>query len=303
MNTLILSTITTLLTAACAEPTPEAPLEVGRTASPTPTATDVLRETPGSPAASTPDEAPVAALAFDHEHGAWTDLLAAHVEGPNLDYRGLAKQRPALDSYIASLAAVSAEDMGRWSRPQQYAFWINAYNAHVVKLILDNYPLESINDLDTLGGKVWKQRFIRLPAAEHFKEGSNISLDVIEHRILRPVFEDARVHAAVNCASESCPPLRAEAFRPAVLDKQLDEQVRAWLADPERNRYEPDSKTIRCSAIFNWFGGDFRRDAGSVEAWIARYAPEETAAWIRAAGDDVRVKSLPYSWKLNDVPR
>lgn len=261
--------------------------------------------TPADPAPRPPaaqprpaQDAPV--RAFDHTHAAWTSVLDAHVQGDRFDYAALARDRGPLDAYLAELATVTRAQLEAWTRAQRYAFWINAYNAFTVHLIVDAYPVASIKDLGSMLSPVWKKRFIPLGALDPDGEGQALSLDVVEHGILRPRFEDARVHAAVNCASESCPPLRNEAFVAERLDEQLDEQVRAWLADPRRNRYDRASEELRVSAIFDWFEDDFERDAGSVSAWIARYAPAAEAAWIRAA-DDLDVEFLDYSWELNAV--
>ena len=110
------------------------------------------------------------------------------------------------------------------------------------------------------------------------------------------------MHAAINCASESCPPLRPEPYVAERLERQLDEQARQWMADPTRNRYELSADTLRLSKVFDWFEEDFRRDAGSVQAWVARYAPQEVAERIRGE-ERLRVRYLDYSWRLNDVKR
>lgn len=238
---------------------------------------------------------------FDHEHALWTRVLAAHVEGDRFDYAALAEDRADLDGYLARLHAVTPADLESWTREERYAFWINVYNAHAVQLIVDNYPVESIRDL---GGKlfdrVWDQEFI--PMSAHHPEGKDdpLSLDDVEHAILRPRFEDARVHVAVNCASVGCPPLRAEAFVAERLEAQLDDQARRFVADASRNRLDRAEGVLRLSAIFDWFEGDFVRDAGSVREWVARHAGEAEAAWIRSAKP--RVRHLDYSWDLNDVP-
>ena len=237
---------------------------------------------------------------FDHSHAAWTKVLRAHVEGDRFDYGALRKSeehRELLDGYLASLHAVTPAELAEWTEAQRYAFWINVYNAHVVDLIVDNYPLESIEDLSTRQTKVWKKRFV--PMGKHHPEGKNeaLSLDVIEHGILRPVFEDARVHAAVNCASISCPPLRGEAFVADRLEAQLDEQMRAFLADEDRNRFDPAKKELALSALFQWFANDFERDAESVVGYVRKYGPLPDADWIAKA----KVRYLDYDWGLNDV--
>jgi hypothetical protein len=238
---------------------------------------------------------------FDHAHARWSAVLAAHLRDGRFDYRALSESRGELDQYLLDLRGVEREEFAAWTREQRYAYWINAYNAFTVHLVLSRYPLESIQDIGTAAAPVWKKEFV--PLGRLYGEGTTelISLDTIEHRILRPQFEDARVHAAVNCASESCPPLGPEAFQADVLEAQLDARVLAWLSDPALNRFDAETRRAEVSAIFEWFEGDFERDAGSVEAWIARHGPE-SARWL-ADGGKVELRTLEYSWKLNDVPR
>ena len=238
--------------------------------------------------------------AFDHAHARWTAVLGRHLRDGRLDYEALGRERGELDQYLLDLRAVGREDFAGWSREQRYAFWINAYNAFTVHLVLSRYPVESIRDIGTTLSPVWKKEFV--PLGHLYGAGTTdlISLDGIEHRILRPEFEDARVHAAVNCASLSCPPLAPEAFRAATLDAQLDAGVLAWLSDAALNRYDASQRRAQVSSIFDWFEEDFVRDAGSVQAWIAQHAPESAD---RMAEGEVELSFLDYSWKLNDVAR
>jgi hypothetical protein len=237
-------------------------------------------------------------VAFDQHHAVWTSVLAANVSGDRFDYAALAKDRSKLDQYLHSLEAVPADEFGKWTREQQFAFWINAYNAYTISLVAGKYPVESIKDIGSLTKQVWDQEFIPLKPLFPEAKGERLSLNDIEQRILRPKFKDARVHAAVNCASQGCPPLRKEAFEAEKLGAQLDEQVRAWLADPARNRYDRAKGKIEVSKIFDWFADDFVRDAGSVQTWIAKYAPPSEAEWLRDA-KKLSISFLDYSWKLN----
>jgi len=167
--------------------------------------------------------------------------------------------------------------------------------------VIDNYPLKSIRKLDGAFGLkgVFDKDFI--PMKAHHPEGKDeeLSLNDIEHGILRKKFRDARVHAAINCASKSCPPLRAEAFTAEKLDAQLDEQMRAFVNDPARNRIDPAKKELEISEIFKWFEEDFERDAKSVKEFLVRYVPPERAELVRNA----KIRYLDYDWDLNDVPK
>jgi hypothetical protein len=248
-----------------------------------------------SPAAKQSDD-------FDHTHALWTRVLEVHVRPDGFDYAGLKKDLRTLDAYLATLKGVTPETLKGWTREQRFAFWINVYNAHVVNLVVKSYPLQSIQDLGGLMTTVWNREII--PLAKLHPEGENdkLSLDDVEHKILRPRFEDARVHVAVNCASESCPPLRAEAFVAERLDEQLDDQARKWLANEALNRYDRTGTRVVVSKLFEWFARDFMRDAKTVQAWMARYAPAEHQRWI-ASAKKLKFDFLEYSWKLNDASR
>ena len=239
------------------------------------------------------------AFGVDHAHGAWDALLKEHVvlldggKASRLDYAGMAKDRDALRAYLGSLSAVGNAQFGAWSRSEQMAFLINAYNAFTVEKVLTRYPeLRSIWDFGKIFGNPFKDEFFTLL-------GTKRSLDGIEHGMLRPVYRDPRVHYAVNCASVGCPMLREEAYVPGRLDEQLDEQARRFLSDRSRNRYEPRSGRLQVSRIFDWFAEDFEPGA--------RYfgAHAELLADDAAGRDAVRAGRAPlefldYDWSLND---
>lgn len=235
--------------------------------------------------------------AFDHTHTAWTAVLAAHVSGGRVDYAALKQEPAALHAYLKALEAVKPAEFGGWKREQQLAFWINAYNAYTLRRVLESYPFRKVNELGEEKQGPWKERTIALAALAPGLEAERLSLDDIENRIIRPTFKDARIHAAVNCAAVSCPPLRAEAYSAEQLDKQLDEQVRAWLADPELNQLDASAKQLRLSRIFEWYADDFTAGNNSIAGWIGRYSGKD-AKWI--SNPDVKTTFLDYDWTLND---
>lgn len=243
-----------------------------------------------------------AASTFDQTHAAWTTILAAHVRGTNFDYGALAKDKAALTAYTQSLRAVTAEELASFTKDERYAFWINAYNAFTIQLIVDNYPLKSIRKLDSgLFGSssIFDSEFIPLNALHPDAKDEQLSLNDIEHEILRKRFKDARVHAAVNCASASCPPLLNEAFTGAKLQKQLDAQMIAFVNDTVRNQFIPKpgrQGEVRLSKIFDWFKSDFQRDANSVRAYLLRYSSDEHGALFEKA----LLRHTKYDWDLND---
>jgi hypothetical protein len=256
-------------------------------------------------ACTTPSRAtprPQAVLgAFDHSHAAWTEVLRTNVRDGGFDYAKLKGDRARFDAYLASLRAVTPAELGGWSEAQRFAFWINTYNAFCIQRVIDSYPLKSIRKLDGAFGinTVFDKGFIPLRAHHPDKKDEDLALNDIEHKILRKQHKDARLHAAINCASVSCPPLRNEAYVAEKLDAQLTEQMRAFVTDPTRNRIDPAKKELAVSEIFKWFAEDFERDAKSVQEFLARYAPPESAAFLRGA----KLRYLDYDWDLNDVPK
>lgn len=242
-----------------------------------------------------------AQLAFDHTHGAWTTVLKAHVRDGALDYAALEAQRAAFDGYLAALHAVTPEELGRWSEAQRFAFWINAYNAHCAQRVLDAYPLASIRRLDGAFGlnTAFDQGFVPMRAHLSGAEEAGLSLNDLQDGILRKRFRDARVHAALHNSTRSGAPLRPEAYTADALERQLDEQMRAFVNDPTRNRIDPAGKQLALSEVFKWFAEDFERDGKTLQDFLVRYAPAEAADFIRGA----RPRSLPYDWALADAGR
>ena len=251
------------------------------------------------------------AFAFDHGHAAWDALLKQQVglitngNASQVDYAGFKADRAALKPYLDALSAVSEADYRRWSSPQQLAFLINAYNAYTVELILIRYPdLKSIKDLGSVFQSPWKKPFFTLLGKER-------SLDDVEHGLIRApgVFNEPRIHVAVNCASIGCPMLRDEAFTADKLDAQLEDSMRRFLADRSRNRFDAASNTLSVSKIFDWYKGDFEQGYQgftSLDATFARYAdalgdtPQARDA-IRNGGLNIRY--LDYDWALNATKR
>jgi hypothetical protein len=237
---------------------------------------------------------------FDHAHKAWTVLLGEHVKDDAFDYKKLKTDTAKLEAYLRTLEAVEAEEFASWDSKQQFAFWINAYNAYTVKLVVDAYPIASIKDLGDEKLAVWDREFIPLGALAPTLKREKLSLNDVENKILRPVFKDARVHAAINCASESCPPLQNEAFRAEKLEEQLTAQTKRWLLDTTRNRFDKAAGKLELSQVFDWFKADFEREAGSAQAWIAKFLPTQ-AFWLDTK-KKYDVRFLDYSWKLNQAP-
>ncbi len=244
---------------------------------------------------------------IDHGYAVWDGLLKKHVRWlpdqvqSRVDYAGFKADRAALAKVLEGMSAVPKAEFDGWSRAQQQAFLINAYNAFTVELILTKYPdLKSIKDLGSLFSSPWKKEFFTLLGAKRH-------LDWIEHEQLRPNYREPRVHAAVNCASIGCPALRDEAFTAPKLEAQLEDGMRRFMSDRTRNRVR-DGR-VEVSSIFKWFREDFESGAGGfrqLEDVFARYAaqlsdrPDEQAK-LRARA--LPVDFLDYDWSLNAVGR
>lgn len=251
----------------------------------------------------------VSALALDHEHKAWDEFLHKHVryvEGGNasrVDYAGLAKDRTAFNAVLDDYQSVKRPEFDAWTKPQQQAFLINAYNAFTIEKILTRYPgIKSIRDFGSVFGNPWKDKFFTLFGEPSF-------LDHIEHEILRKegVYDDPRVHVAVVCGSIGCPMLRSEAFRADRLEAQLEDAFRRFLSDRTRNRYDPQSRKLEVSKIFDWYGKDFEKGYKgftSVKQALSRYAdlladkPGDRAV-VKA--QQAEISFLDYDWSLNNL--
>lgn len=208
-----------------------------------------------------------------------------------LDYAGLAATAgPELDGIIADLAKVK---ISSFARDEQFAFWANLYNAVTVKVILDHYPVDSIQDVDISPGLFasgpWGKELVSV-------EGEALTLNEIEHRILRPIWRDPRVHYAVNCASIGCPNLATEAFTGSDLEAQLDAAARSYVNDPRGVTIEGDKVTV--SKIYDWFHEDFGNSTKSVLAHLKRYAEPGLAARLDEIGT---IEDAAYDWSLNAV--
>lgn len=248
---------------------------------------------------------------FDHRHMAWGELLKKHVvvidggKASQVRYAELAGDRDALKSYLASLSKVSEPEFKGWHKEQQLAFLINAYNAHMIELILTRYPnLKSVWDFGKIFNNPFKNKFFML-------FGSEFSLDNIEHDTIRAraAYDEPRIHFAVNCAAIGCPMLREEPYVAERLDQQLEEQTIRFLSDRSRNRYNPERNALEMSEIFKWYAEDFSsglKGVNSREQFFAKYASlladhPEHQKLIRDQKADIDF--FGYHWGLNDAKR
>lgn len=211
----------------------------------------------------------------------FNDLLQKHVsETGVVDYKSFKNDEATLDTYLDYLSETSPEKA--WSENKQKAFWINAYNAYTIKLILANYPIKSIMDIKIDGKTAWKNPFVKVG-------GETYTLDFIEHEILRKKLFDSRIHVGVNCASTSCPILSNIAFTEKNIDVELERLMKEFINDFSRNKISKNK--VQISAIFNWFKEDFTRNE-TIISYLNIYSDTEIKP-------DVKISYLKYDWSLN----
>ncbi len=241
------------------------------------------------------------------DHAAFTAVLAPVVTETGVDYAGLAADPSALDRYIAELEATDPAAVAAASLEDRLAFWINAYNACMLKRVVSHYPIRRAGGLLGIrnaatgrpANSVWQIADV-FTGAHCPVAGSQRSQDEIEHEIIRPL-GDPRIHFAINCAAVSCPPLIPEAYRAETLGEQLDARVQAFVEDPAHFGVDVSGgqPTVRVNVLLDWFEADFGGHDG-VRAFLAPYA---RGAVREALEDpDARLVFIDYDWTLNDIP-
>lgn len=211
----------------------------------------------------------------------FNDLLQKHVSNNGVvDYKSFKADEAKLHTYISYLE--NTNPAASWSDNKKKAFWINAYNAYTIKLILENYPLKSILDIKEKGKTAWKIPFAKVG-------GKTYTLDHIEHQILRKTLFDPKIHVGVNCASGSCPKLGNIAFTESNVEAELTKLMKAFVNDPTRNKLS--EKKVQISSIFDWFKQDFTKN-GSVIDYLSKYSDTELKP-------KAKISYLKYDWSLN----
>lgn len=220
-------------------------------------------------------------------HEIWNDLLQKHVATDGaVNYKGFIQDSTLLNDYLAILTAGHPNE-ANWTRNEQLAYWINAYNAFTIQIVIRNYPVASIKDIAgaiPFVNSVWDLKFIEI-------EGVVYDLNNIEHNLIRKIFEEPRIHFALVCASYSCPALRNEAFVADKLEVQLTEQAQNFINDPRKNRIE-NKDQAELSKIFSWYSGDFKTNTTLIE-FINQYADTQLS-------EDAEIEYIDYDWSLNE---
>lgn len=275
---------------------------------------------------------------FDHDHTLFDQVLQKHVARGRVNYRAIKKDPTVLDLYLETLAAIEPRDYERWSRQEKLALWINAYNAYTIKAIVDHYPIQPSWVADSLGNYppdsirqipgVWDKLTWRAM-------GQELTLNHMEHTILRKVLVETRVHFVLVCASLGCPLLEGRAFIPQSIEQRLDQAAVNYIYRDRKVHIDRENKIVRLPRIFEWFAEDFQvrddalavfrnapratgyvkhseltgkderaglllltKDAAGPLSWIYRYANEQDRAFL--ASMDYRVVYLHYDWGLNE---
>lgn len=212
------------------------------------------------------------------DHGIWTNLLNSYVtDDGKVNYAGFKNDQPRLDEYLQLLSSNVPEDS--WTENEKLAYWINAYNAFTIALIVDHYPVKSIMDIKN----AWDIKFIQLGK-------KTFSLNEIEHEIIRKEFNEPRIHFVLVCAAVSCPILLNEAYTADKLEQQLQQQGMRFINDPSKNSLEP--KKAKVSQIFNWFSEDFTNQ-GSLVDYLNSFSDTQL-------NSNAKIEFMEYNWDLNE---
>jgi len=250
--------------------------------------------------------------AFDSSHTLWDQALKKYNHHGLVDYQALKLNSNDLNNYLKSLASVPQPEYNSWKKEEKIAFWINAYNVFTWKAIIDHYPIKSSflksarypkNSIRQIKG-VWDK--LKFSAA-----GQKLTLNQIEHEILRKKFNEPRIHMALVCAAMACPPLRMEAFKGTQLNDQLEDQSRQFMNNPEKFKIDEAKGIVYLSSIFDWFGKDFIKTYGTDDKYTGKGKKQRAVLNFAHAflgtddqkyldSNQYKVKYLKYDWTLNE---
>jgi len=207
-------------------------------------------------------------------------FLSTYVVNGHVDYKAICKQPKKLDRLLDMLSTLNLSEM---SGDTEKAYLINAYNIFVIEGITDHYPIPSPTKIQ----EFFDQKKYNLG-------GKNVSLNQLEKEILYPSYRDARLHMALVCAAKSCPPLLDAAFRPSILNKQLDQVTRTAANNPDFIRVNKAKSQVALSKIFDWYKSDFTTNGTGIIEWINQYRSKPIAS-------DLNIDYYKYDWSLNDA--
>lgn len=231
----------------------------------------------------------------DATYAEWHTLLkeVSEMKGSvtTVDYAALKANPTKLNAVLEKLTALSSEEFSKFNENERLAFYINAYNAFTLKLIVDHYPVKSIKDIGGVFKKPWDIRFFTLL-------GQRRTLDELEHGIIRKQFNEPRIHLALVCAAKACPGLRP--YTAANLNQELDQATGDFLRDPTRNRYDAAKHKLMLGKIFDWYSDDFKKKFSSVPSFVAPYmANGNKKLESEIKSSETKISYLDYDWSLN----
>ena len=231
------------------------------------------------------EETEASNTAFSHD--LFNQVLQEHVDDGLVDYAKLKANLDIFEKYLDQLAAAKPDEM---TYNAQTAFWINAYNALVIKGVIDHYPIKSVKKVKWFNGFFSRLKFQ--------VAGESYSLDHIEHKIIRKEFVDPRIHFALVCASKGCPPIENTVFLPETIEEQLDAVTLKFVTNPEKVRLDRGKRRVYLSKIFKWYKEDFTEGYSGVADFLSDYLSPDDAEFV--ASKDVKFHYLHYDWNLND---
>ncbi len=250
---------------------------------------------------------------FDHSHSIYDSLLKKYVKNGRVDYKGFKASAEEFNAYLRNLGSVSESDYSKWSREEKLAFWINAYNAFTIKAAIDNYPIKasvfsfypknSIRQIDGIWDKIQFQAV-----------GRNVTLEEIEHEILRKQFNEPRIHFTIVCASLGCPDLLNQAYKANIINEQLESAAIEFINNIQKGvRIDPADNVVKISKIFKWFGEDFIEGSENTELFNDRDAKDRAVLNFLAnhlksdkqkaflESNQFKISYLDYDWSLNEL--
>lgn len=225
-----------------------------------------------------------AGMAFAASAQSLDSILKKHVVNGRVDYQAMRADPAPLAQYLVQAGKVPESEFKSWGEKQRLAFLINLYNAATFQLIVDHYPVKSIKDVGTVFKGPWDQSVVPL-------FGKKVTLNELEHGIIRKQYHDPRVHMALVCAAKGCPLLRNEAYTAEKLDEQLDDQARRYLSTVYGLVVDRAKGEMRISSIFKWYGDDF----SSVEGFVEKFSGKPVKG--------LKIRYLDYDWSLNGRER
>ncbi len=226
---------------------------------------------------------------FDHEYSGYQKSISRYISVKDglVDYKQIKVHSSGITKFLKQTSLVDKKVYSSWSEDQKLAFLINLYNVSTIKLIIDNYPLESIKDI----GAPWDMKFIDYL-------GSKISLNILEHEIIRKQTDDPRVHFALVCAAKGCAVLRTDPFTALELDDQLEEATKLFFSTRFKNYLDSYNSKLYLSPIFKWYSEDFAKKSGSVKKYVLPYLTNEGLSESKI--EKLKISYTNYDWSLND---